>query len=278
MMYIRSSIIAALIGTLALAMNGCMEYQVTYDGMADLRRQFNLPPADPNGGARERDPLNPSTDTQVEGWSILLEEFDGPSRFDRANSLARRLSANGFTDIWMREVSGKVGVYRGRYAQPTDLDAQHALLHTRQFEQDGVSPYGQVDLTPLGDSTQAAAPRDPLDLKYYAGYYTLQIGYYDQDYGDDFRDAAAGAVRQLRTEGHRAFYYHGPNRSMICVGLFTDDDFDQDGPIRVYGPAMLDLQRQFPHNLGNGRTVVQVFREGEVVQRREQQSSIVRVP
>ncbi len=115
----------------------------------------------------------------------------------------------------------------------------------------------------------------PLDVRAHSGMYTLQIGYYDDAFGPNFRNAAVKAAQTLREEGDPAYFYHGPHRSMVTVGLFTDDDLVQQGFQRVYGPNVKTLQEKYPYNLGNGRTVVERI-NGEIVG--EQSSFLVRIP
>jgi hypothetical protein len=45
---------------------------------------------------------------------------------------------------------------------------------------------------------------------------------------------------------------------MVCLGLFTDDDFvkQPDGSMG-YGPRVRKLQEHFPYNLANGVTLLQ---------------------
>ena len=127
---------------------------------------------------------------------------------------------------------------------------------------------------------------DPLDLYQFAGddLMTLQIGYYDEQYGEDFREAAELAAKELREQGDQAFYYHGPNRSLLTVGLFGQEDLvqhttpGQDGRIFVqtqYSQRVVELQKKYPHNLGNGLTLLQKQGGKDIG---AQLSSLVRVP
>lgn len=112
------------------------------------------------------------------------------------------------------------------------------------------------------------------DLRRFVGVYTLQIGYYDDEYGKDFRAAAERAVVVMREDGHEAYFYHGPHRSMVTIGLFSEKDFVREGVSSVYGPRIREAQKTHPYNLGNGRTLIQKVR-GESVG--EQPSFIVKV-
>ena len=162
-------------------------------------------------------------------------------------------------DVWFRDEGTRTVIYRGRYAAPNSQIARDDLEQTRKVALDGKQVFGAAVLVPIAAGPQAAtAPQSPWDLRQFPGMYTLQIGFYDADYGKDFRAAAEEAVRVLRGDGQEAYYYHGPNRAMVCVGLFTDQDFVQDvqGGM-AYGPRVRQLQEHFPYNLGNGVTLLQ---------------------
>jgi len=112
------------------------------------------------------------------------------------------------------------------------------------------------------ETPQATAGRnhdDPLNLRRYPGMYSLQIAVYDKDYGPNFRDAAEQAARTLRKQGQEAYYYHGPNRSMVTLGLFDYDTAFDSVPGRqdTYSQRVRALQEKYPHNLLNGRTIIE---------------------
>jgi hypothetical protein len=67
---------------------------------------------------------------------------------------------------------------------------------------------------------ELASP-DPLappewDLRNAKGYYSLEVGVYKDS--PDRKRAAVDAVRQARSQGVDAYYYHGPTMSSVCVG------------------------------------------------------------
>ncbi len=269
----------ALMPALGLAlMSGCYEYRVKYDGWETFRSQIG---ADrPHDVAKRSTTASGAVPTSVrKGWAILVASFDGSSRYQKASALIRRLTNRyAVTDLWLEEQGGTTRVYRGRYDTLTDLEAQQALLQTRAIDEDGEKPYENVEMVALGgDETQRVSGSADLRAFSGQGFFSLQIGFYDDVYGPDFRDAAEQAAKALREEGHRAFYYHGPNRSMLTLDLFTDADFEQDGPVQVYGPRILSLQERFPNNLANGRTMMQTIGEGDKVEKRAQPSFVVKV-
>lgn len=274
-MRITVPLTAALMVAVA-ALAGCYEYRVKYDGWETVRAQLGDRPNTHNDPDRFPD----RTDA-AEGFAVLITTFEGASRYHSASAAMRRLvRSHRIGDAWMREVSGKVHVYRGRYPRQTDLDAQQSLTQVRAIEEDGLKPYADAQLVSLGQSATVARPQDDLDLQRHSGqgYYTLQVAFYDEAYGPDFRDAAEQYARDLRGRNQRAFYFHGPNRSMVTIELFTDADFEQAGAVRDYGPRILELQEKFPNNLGNGRTVIESYREGKKTEKRNQPSFLVRAP
>ena len=86
--------------------------------------------------------------------------------------------------------------------------------------------------------------------------------------------AAEKAAAQLRTQGEDAYFYHGPKRSLVTIGLFNDSDINVVNGSVVYSPRVKEVQKRFPYNLGNGVTVVEKV-EGKKI--REQPSVIVKV-
>lgn len=216
---------------------------------------------------------------QQTGWSILLKAYDGPRAQRHAEQLSRLLISEAhLPDLWMRTVGNRVEVLRGRYLDPQDPKAQQDLRQTQMVEVDGARPYANVSLIPLSDLAQGGATEH--DLRLYPGFYSLQIAFYDEAFGPNYKQAAEQMVKVLRADGDEAYYYHGPNRSMVTVGIFTDADFaDQalaDGrSIKVYGPRIREMQEKYPRNLGNGRTVVEK-RPG--LPDRDQPSFLVLVP
>lgn len=260
----------------AASLGGCVEYRVTYDHWAQFGEKFGDPKA-PLGDHPNAKP----GEAKQEGWAILMETFEGNSRFRRANELVRRLIADqNLSNLWIQEAGGgKINVYLGRYKSISDSQAKADLERVRSISlgEGEVLPYKDVELVSLSGDGRGGNI-DPMDLRGYSGYYTLQIGFYDSDFGGTYREAAEQAAKALREDGEQAFYYHGVHRSMITVGLFTDEDFERDGPVHIYGPRILALQEIYPNNLGNGREVIQTFRDDKKVEQRAQKSSLVRVP
>jgi hypothetical protein len=211
-------------------------------------------------------------------WAIFLGRFEGANHQQKAEQAAQRLAgAADFADVWVAEEDDRSVVYHGRYEGSDseqarrDLRRWHALHQRGQIEAEGLM------LVPVMEGTEGGNPKH--DLRSMSGNenaaYTLQIGFYDDRYGENFRRAAEEAVAKLREDGHRAFYYHGPNRSMVTIGVFPEEavTIGRDG-VPQFNQQIQQLQEEFPHNFGNGRKL-KVTRDGETY---NQPSFPVRIP
>lgn len=247
----RSLPCALLVLTAALPMLaaiGCeWEYRVVHDPWADF-------PQDPkpnrgNGNSGDHAGL---------GYTVLLERFEGPTRLDDARQTVQAISEqSNVRDLWLDERRGIVSLYAGRFDQAGRPVAKETLRQVRAIEIDGDKRFSDATIEPIGTFNQIYA--DPYNLKSHMGKLTLQIGFYDKNFGPGFRQAAEKAVIALRKDGEEAYYYHGPHRSLITVGLFTRADFEQVGNTERYGPAIRALRKKYPHNLANGLTLEQTI-------------------
>ncbi len=238
-----------------------------------VRSSWDNFPADPKP-SQTRTPRATRDPAGGQGWAIELMSFTGPQRHHEAMRMSERLREEaGLGDVWIEDTGDTARLYHGRFASATDPQLRSAVNKIKRIELDGAKPFADSRVVPLLGQGRVIA--DPFDLRQFVGYYSLQIGFYDQSYGDNFREAAEQAVRALREDGHEAYYYHGPFRSIITVGLFTyDEAFVNAGTYDTYSPAVRELQKQFPYNLGNGVTLIQK-ENGKVIG--EQKSSLVRV-
>ena len=214
--------------------------------------------ADPGLDSRGTDPNDPRV-VSPQGYAVELTRFSGPDASARAFDLSARLREQaGLADLWTAERGGQATVYLGRFRDPRTAQAKAALQQARAAEVDGFKPFTQVDLVPLSGGDAATLPEN--DLRNHTGQYALQIGYYDLAHGSDFRKAAEDRVEQLRVQGYPAYYYHGPNRSLITIGPYTyDQAFIRSGQVDVYTAEVLEMQKTFPHNLRNGLEPLEGF-------------------
>ncbi len=250
----------------AAALAGCYEERIVRDSFADLRAMSDGQRR-PNRGPRQL-----TGRAMGAGWSILLAEFSGRDRQERANRLVRQLVLEAkVPDLWVEGKDDKARVLRGVYPSETMELAQTDLMRTRAIVINGSEPFANARMVPLGVDGAVVTDSD-YDLRRYSGMLTLQINYYDSQMGPNFRKLAEDAVKALRADGTEAYFYHGPNMSLITVGLFTEDDRVQrvfrtpsgrDVIMSEYSERVRALQRQFPYAMGNGRTQIDTDEAGE---------------
>lgn len=267
---------------LPLSLMACQpEYRIVRDGWSDYQQ---LADSDPRWRAANKGDGNPLESTSAPQapqthWAIRVAEFTGNNRGEQATALVEKLrSESTLGRFWIEELSGRATVYQGQYPNARSPDAAETLAEIQQLKVAGRSfeRAAIVEINPRGRRVA-----DPHDLSQFFGFYSLQVGFYDEAAGDRYA-AAEQAVRALREEGHDAYYYHGPNVSLVTVGLFTYDEafvttdsrLAARSTVDVYGPPVRELQKQFPHNLGNGRTLVQKVKDKKIG---DQPSLLVRV-
>jgi len=180
----------------------------------------------------------------------------------------------------------------GRYTDPDGDAAQRDLRKVRALDVDGRKPFTGAVLVPEIDSAPADTRLARHDLrqakKLYEGdaVYTLQIGVYAREDErrpssadlDSFRKAAEDAVTRLRREGEEAFFYHGPNGSMVTIGVFNDRDMDTSVVPPIESRRLIDARSRHPNNLLNGRGVREVRGDGGRGEPRLQPSRLVLIP
>lgn len=210
-------------------------------------------------------------------WAIVLGVHSGPGAMDRAETAAAALRER--LDLRSARAAprrnGAVVLFGG-YDAPSDRDAQRDLDRLQSLRVDDAQPFRTAFLAPQGGPPEGSYPQFNLNnarAEYGQGArYTLQIAVYESPERRDAMDAAEQAVLELRQDGELAFYFHGPTKSMVTVGLFGDRDYNpQTGR---QSSELQALQQRYPNNLLNGRTIIERRVEGQ----RTQPSTLVAVP
>lgn len=231
------------------------------------------------------------------GWSIVLTAFRGDDAQQLAQQTLALLASTG-------QVRGAVAVKRGpaivitvgSYSSPSDPAAHAELQRIRDLEIKGEKPFAGAFLTPP-DGQSAAGSRPEYNLVRARDQFgkrarfTLQVGVYGPtdrkptaEEQIEARKAAEQAAATLRREGELAFYFHGPNLSMVTIGVFSDDDVARPGdpksgtPRRDDAPTLASLKRRFPNNLVNGAPMKVTTKIGTKTIERVQESQLVVIP
>lgn len=257
--------------------SGCEEVTVKRESFVGLRKLADQP--------REPRKLTPLEERISQGgWTILLAYFPGGDTEAKAKVFANRLESEaGLTDVWTMSNSQGTRVYCGVFKTTAEGAAQAMLAKVRQTELDAVRYFENSEMVTIGGST-TGNDLHPLNVGQYSGMYTLQVAAFDENYPGGRHAGAEDYAMKLREEGTDAYFYHGPNRSMVTVGMFAYDQAfrsiaNPNAPgtfIDAYTEKVQALQKQHPYNLVNGYTLLQ--RGSRDKQAREQESQLVRIP
>lgn len=202
---------------------------------------------------------------QTGSWSIVLGVFRGEAaREEAATALQLIRTSGGLPEAYAEHRGGALVVAYGRYAGPDDARARADLDRLKEVRVRGTVPYAYAFLAPpAAGAGEGARPEYNLARakeKYgEAALYTLQIGVYGRDDLprptaadlEESRRLAEDAAAKLRQEGELAFYFHGPSRSMVTVGVFDTSDIDPQAP-GFQSARLRDAKKRHPHNLYNG--------------------------
>lgn len=185
-----------------------------------------------------------------------------------------------------RRGNGLVLLY-GSFESGAAPAAQRELAYVRMIEVGGARPYEAAFLAPPGAAAGTMPDYDLATVKARRGtrkpLYSLQIAVYGRPDNTDptpqdmasFRSLAEEAVVRLRREGEQAYYYHGPNRSMVTIGVFNEQEAGFTSRFQGEGAALALARQKFPNNLLNGEAVRE--RVGGSVAR-VQPSRLVEIP
>jgi hypothetical protein len=247
------------------------------------RELFGQPSAKP----RKKDGKAPDPKT---AWTILIEAFRGEEGQRRAEQTLARIQTEGnLRDAYLERRGETWVIAYGRYVSPEDPAALADLERIKGIRIGEGLPYAAARLTP--PLLAGTIPEyDLRNAKKHFGpdaAYTLQIGVYSREDKKlpspaeltDIRRAAEEAAITLRREGDQAFYYHGPMRSTVTVGLFTEDDYDAN----QQSARLKQVRERYPYNLLNGkgirRKMTMTTPSGQKTQvERIDPSMLVRVP
>lgn len=241
----------------------------------------------PTFGAKR--PAQGTASAEDSRWTIVLAYFTGESHaLEAERALARVRSEGGLPRARVQLRGSGSAVVIGAFDDPHSAELQQELRKVRAVEVDGRQAYPAAFAAPPPDSAESI-PTEETDLRMAAeqfgkdALYTLQVAVFGRDdnkppsEGDlqEFRKLAEQTVAKLRKDGDLAFYYHGPQRSTVTLGVFGPDDADPQRPGRE-SADLKALRERFPNNLLNGKAIRETTRgsTGE----RLQPSFLVAIP
>lgn len=231
---------------------------------------------------------SPDEAPELSAWSILIAIFRGDDQEKEAAAALAQVRTKGqLPEAVMQKRGEATCILVGTFKGPDDAAAKSELERVQQMVIDGVTVYAMSYLAPppKKDLKGSIPEYNLVQAKLLYGkraVQTLQVGVYGREDIErptekdlkECRAAAEQAVIKLRQEGEQAFYYHGPRRSMVTVGVFDLTDFDPRVP-SYKSSRLRETQKRFPHNLYNGQAI-RVRAPGQPA--RIQPSNLVAIP
>lgn len=200
---------------------------------------------------------------QERDWIIVLAAFRGETHAQAAaEALPKLQKVEGLREAFVSPRGEATFIGLGRFAEPGDEKAQALIAKVRATEVERTRPFAQAFMAPPLMSDAGSRPEfDLANARKQFGKtarMTLQVGVYGRDdlpkisQKDlaEVRKTAEEAVLQLRREGQLAFYYHSPRRSMVTIGVFSEEDLKP-----AESPEINKLRKLFPNNLYNGQGI-----------------------
>lgn len=243
------------------------------------------------GGGGNSNPNDKSNATRSDGkWCIAIVSLRGPERDEAAGvALARMRSEGKLPEAYADRRSNATIIAVGKFDSADDERAKAELKRIQELEIDGLPIYGQAFLCPPeADENLGSTPEYNLlkakETYGSAAIQTLQVGVYGRDdlkkpTEEDLaecRKLAETAAVKLRQEGELAFYYHGPRRSMVTIGVFDLNDYDPQLP-NYNSPRLMAAKKRHPYNLYNGQGIRESDPQGKKGTRL-QPSTLVAIP
>ena len=179
--------------------------------------------------------------------TVLLVEYKGPEAKASAERIAKELRDQGLPDVFTVEGAGLSSVCVGHYTSWKQPAADEMLRRVRIIrDAQGQYPFAGVMIVPVPE----AAPTNPWPLEKANGYFTLHVASWEAP----GRTVAAQAyAKELRDQGYEAYVYHGPRLSMVTIGAFGTNIFDNPSKVgkagvkpKIVSPKVLALIQKFP--------------------------------
>jgi hypothetical protein len=191
--------------------------------------------------------------------TVLLLEYQGPEATASGQRLAKELTAQGLKDVFIVEGPEVTSVCCGRFNSWKDTAADTRLQQVRLIrDKDGQYPFANVLLVPVPET----APKNEFPIQSAKGVFTLHVGTWGLE--SQGRIAAAQVyAKALRAKGYEAYVYHGPRFSMVTIGGFGPEVFDDPTKVgrpgvapKVVDPKVLALIEAFPGMKLDGQDTV----------------------
>jgi len=180
--------------------------------------------------------------------TVLLAVYKGPEAAATAAGLAKELTSQGVPDVFVVRGADMASLCVGHYNSWQDKQADEMLRRLRQTrDAAGQYPFAGVMLMPIPEPM----PENPWPLENAKGLFTLHVASWE---APGRMDKAQAYGAELRSRGYEAYVYHGPRFSIVTIGAYGCEIFDDPSKIgrpgatpKVVDPKVKDLmENKFP--------------------------------
>jgi len=191
------------------------------------------------------------------GFTILLAVLTGPNHVELAKDYKRKTQQDaGWDGLYIVHEADHSDLYWGRYASAAAARAD--LAKAKKYRTPiGVPVFARAIIVPLPGEDIGPAE---WNLKNVDGAFTVVIAefYNDPDRGISGRKQyAVDNCRDLREKGYESYFYHGPVKSLVCIGSFPESSYPavtEAGQVRrvIRDQRIHQIFQAFPNLAVNG--------------------------
>ena len=221
----------------------------------------------------------PGPTVKGEKYTVLLKEFKGANSKEVAELYVKETPKHtGWKDTDLVFNNNMYQLIRGTYASRNE--AQSVCFHCKRWKSSvGTKVFPDARVIPVPGLEIGPPERNLKNCK--KGVYTYQIAVFYDMYKKDYpnlrslrkdyvgrKSFAVDYCNQLRKANYEAYYYHGPNKSIVTIGTFGNKAI-QTKNVPLYHPdarkkpgtrtkyllidnEMKRLGKKFPHMQVNG--------------------------
>jgi hypothetical protein len=183
--------------------------------------------------------------------TIFLEEYSGRGAEAAAEDIRAQMTRSGFADVFViRSIDTDTAtVCIGHFGSADESAALKILKRLKDVRDEAGRPiYYKSKVVPIPENQ----PKNPWPLESAPDkrYFSLQVAAWR---GPGFMVKAQAYAEQLRQEGYEAYIHYTPDISMVTIGAFGMDVFENPsvyGRIgvkpKIVSPAVLELMKRFP--------------------------------
>jgi hypothetical protein len=179
--------------------------------------------------------------------TVMLREYTGPDSAASAEQVKKQVAEAGLPDVFVVQGADVATVCAGHFTRLDEPKALEMMGKVRAItDVNGTHPFFHVKMIPTPEPT----PPNPWPLTEAKGYFSLHVA----SWGTSGRMVKAQTyATQLRQQGYDAYVYHGPRLSMVTIGAFGMDVFEDPAQYgmpntkpKIVNPVALELIRRFP--------------------------------